>query len=401
MLLGILLLANSFAENTTYQGSLSTFDTPNLVDTMAKKWSVNSDSLFWRIPNISIDGAYSNISVSSIFMEQITGNVLLNSNILLYTKIPLSYQNYTTVPEIGNISVGTSYFVRVQRNVFSLGSSISAPTFYTVDIPLFWKYWMVKPYAIISRQTEKISITSTISARWYIGGNLLPHIDISMYKKVANKQRVYLGYTQNVLDTGVQLQLANIGYSYIWNSITIQPMMQIPVNIQTQVSNVVYRMQLQVSPGFEKKILDRDQDGIDNSMDICQDIPEDYDGFQDEDGCPDIDNDQDGIEDIRDFCIFLPEDYDGFQDEDGCPEPDNDNDNILDAIDRCPNAKETVNNYRDEDGCPDVGTGDDYDGDKKLDYLDRCPFEPEDYDGFQDEDGCPDIDNDQDGVIDK
>ena len=76
---------------------------------------------------------------------------------------------------------------------------------------------------------------------------------------------------------------------------------------------------------------DRDGDGIPDAVDACPDEPEDKDGFQDEDGCPDPDNDGDGIPDAKDKCPNEPEDKDGFQDEDGCPDRDNDNDGIPDA----------------------------------------------------------------------
>ena len=65
------------------------------------------------------------------------------------------------------------------------------------------------------------------------------------------------------------------------------------------------------------------------------------------------DRDGDGIPDNVDRCPDQPEDKDGFQDEDGCPDPDNDNDGIPDARDKCPNEPETFNNYKDDDGCPD------------------------------------------------
>jgi OOP family OmpA-OmpF porin len=98
---------------------------------------------------------------------------------------------------------------------------------------------------------------------------------------------------------------------------------------------------------------DRDGDGIPDDLDKCPNEPEDKDGFQDEDGCPDHDNDGDGIPDKLDKCPNEPEDKDGFQDEDGCPDPDNDGDGIPDIIDKCPNEPETFNNYQDADGCPD------------------------------------------------
>ena len=141
---------------------------------------------------------------------------------------------------------------------------------------------------------------------------------------------------------------------------------------------------------------DRDKDQIPDKDDACPDDPEDIDGFEDSDGCPDLDNDNDGIPDTMDKCPNEPEDFDGFEDEDGCPDPDNDNDNIPDSIDQCINVAEDFDGFEDHDGCPE------YDNDKDgiPDSLDLCISVPEDIDGFEDHDGCPDIDNDMDGVPD-
>ncbi|MCW5804649.1 MAG: OmpA family protein [Deltaproteobacteria bacterium] len=65
------------------------------------------------------------------------------------------------------------------------------------------------------------------------------------------------------------------------------------------------------------------------------------------------DTDHDGIVDSLDKCPTEPEDKDGFQDDDGCPDPDNDGDGVPDAQDQCPTEAETKNGYQDEDGCPD------------------------------------------------
>ncbi len=100
---------------------------------------------------------------------------------------------------------------------------------------------------------------------------------------------------------------------------------------------------------------DRDGDGIVDEDDACPDDAEDYDGFEDADGCPDPDNDGDGIPDTEDACPNAPEDFDGFEDEDGCPDPDNDGDGILDVDDQCPDEPEVYNGIEDEDGCPDAG----------------------------------------------
>jgi outer membrane protein OmpA-like peptidoglycan-associated protein len=131
---------------------------------------------------------------------------------------------------------------------------------------------------------------------------------------------------------------------------------------------------------------DRDHDGILDARDGCPDQPEDTDGFQDQDGCPDRDNDQDGILDPADRCPNDPEDKDNFEDEDGCSDPDNDRDEILDAADECPMAREDADGFEDADGCPEL----DNDADKIPDSKDLCPNEPEILNGIADNDGCPD-----------
>ncbi len=131
---------------------------------------------------------------------------------------------------------------------------------------------------------------------------------------------------------------------------------------------------------------DRDGDGIKDSVDQCPDDREDPDGWEDEDGCPELDNDLDGIQDIKDQCANDPEDKDGFEDTDGCPDRDNDQDAILDGDDKCPNDPEDRDGFEDQDGCPDL----DNDKDGIPDKDDKCPDEPEVKNGYADEDGCPD-----------
>jgi outer membrane protein OmpA-like peptidoglycan-associated protein len=121
---------------------------------------------------------------------------------------------------------------------------------------------------------------------------------------------------------------------------------------------------------------DADGDGIPDELDNCPNEAEDFDGFEDEDGCPDPDNDGDGILDVDDKCPDQAEDIDGFEDEDGCPDPDNDGDGILDVDDKCPNEPGPPENQ----GCPDP----DRDGDGVPDRIDNCPDEP----GTVENQGC-------------
>ena len=149
---------------------------------------------------------------------------------------------------------------------------------------------------------------------------------------------------------------------------------------------------------------DADLDGIIDAADQCPAEPEDADGYQDADGCPDVDNDQDGILDVDDDCPNEDETLNGFEDTDGCPDEsddeiveapdlellsgdeDTDGDGVMDADDDCPSDPEDPDGFEDEDGCPDL----DNDADDIGDALDECPLEAEVYNGIDDQDGCPD-----------
>ncbi len=115
------------------------------------------------------------------------------------------------------------------------------------------------------------------------------------------------------------------------------------------------------------EILDRDGDGIVDSLDACPDqaglaalqgCPDkDGDGIADKDdkcpdvaglakyqGCPIPDTDKDGINDEEDKCPNIP----GVARYQGCPIPDTDKDGVNDEEDKCPNEAGPASNY----GCP-------------------------------------------------
>jgi hypothetical protein len=184
-----------------------------------------------------------------------------------------------------------------------------------------------------------------------------------------------------------------------------------------------------VGAGWAPREHDKDHDGIPDDVDQCEDIPEDIDGFEDSDGCPDIDNDQDGIIDREDACPNVPGPKSTNPKKNGCPQADRDGDGIPDDVDACPDEKGEASDdprlngcpklalpppldpNKDDDGdgipnvqdaCPDLAgepstdprlngcPNPDRDGDTYLNEQDECPDAAEVFNGVKDEDGCPD-----------
>ena len=77
--------------------------------------------------------------------------------------------------------------------------------------------------------------------------------------------------------------------------------------------------------------------GTCTGLDNCPEEAEDFDGFQDDDGCPDADNDRDGL---CDPWVEAKGMLSTFA-------------HICKGVDLCPEQAETLNSYKDDDGCPD------------------------------------------------
>jgi outer membrane protein OmpA-like peptidoglycan-associated protein len=125
---------------------------------------------------------------------------------------------------------------------------------------------------------------------------------------------------------------------------------------------------------------DKDGDGLTDNVDECPEVP----GPEENNGCPWGDIDGDGVTDNIDDCDTIP----GPAENNGCPWGDRDEDGVLDNVDKCPDEAGPAENG----GCP----WGDRDGDGVLDNEDRCPDIP----GPADNGGCPYQDSDGDGVID-
>ena len=130
---------------------------------------------------------------------------------------------------------------------------------------------------------------------------------------------------------------------------------------------------------YGSSVRDQDGDGLLDPVDACPIDAEDFDQFEDTDGCPEADNDKDGYVDASDACPLVAEDDDNFEN-DGCPELDNDLDTVVDTEDLCPLVPGPV----EFQGCPDT------DKDGLADSEDQCPEDPGPKELF----GCPDRDAD-------
>ena len=84
--------------------------------------------------------------------------------------------------------------------------------------------------------------------------------------------------------------------------------------------------------GFSEKFA-----AVCTGLDNCPEEAEDFDGYQDDDGCPDADNDRDGL---CDPWVEAKGMFANFA-------------HICKGVDLCPEQPETLNEYKDDDGCPD------------------------------------------------
>jgi len=134
---------------------------------------------------------------------------------------------------------------------------------------------------------------------------------------------------------------------------------------------------------------DLDDDGILDENDDCIREKEDYNGFEDHDGCAD-DKDGDGIKGENDDCPFELEDFNGYEDADGCID-DFDYDEIVGN--KC-KTQEWIDEYKrehiDDEIRRDGTSTRNPDPDCFVD-MDECPNQPENYNRFEDTDGCPDL----------
>lgn len=289
----------------------------------------------------------------------------------------------------GGISHSETDFPNSDLGFYGYGA---AEYFFTTDKNLFLGLKIEAGYNQLSGnstsanafETDLLSFGPALTLNYQINKNIFPYIGLGI------KHLWYSDFTATDFtgDLGVRFLVSRyfaINGNVSLNFITEDNIDKLPITgssndfFSTFSIGFTYAVDLTIED-------DLDGDGIKNQVDSCPEQAEDFDNFEDDDGCPEFDNDNDGIVDSKDNCVNEAEDFDGFEDQDGCPDYDNDGDNISDQKDECPEMAEDFDGFEDTDGCPEL----DNDKDGIVDANDQCPNVAENFNNYQDTDGCPD-----------
>ncbi len=373
-------------------------------DTEAK----NLSGVAFGDPTLSLKGSYS-LARNHLFDMAVLGTVTLPTK---SSKGFLPKQG-GYMPNSGKVNLNDSGGLPLPPQYFSsFAPGGSARLLMTLDLTKIEE--APPPFRATLGSGFSFSGSKGADTRFLLGGGMewlaMPSLSFFINSQTETRLSKLKGFDQ----IGKEYSYAAVGFAAqgddgIFFSVNIQKSLPDPRPFRTydapvKGGTIMYatryqpRLALAANLGWSGTLVasDGDNDGIPDRDDLCPREKEDFDGFQDNDGCPDYDNDGDSIPDVLDKCPMQPEDRDGFQDTDGCPDLDNDKDGIPDAQDKCPNEPEDMDGFEDYDGCPDI----DNDKDGVPDAQDKCPNIAEDKDGFEDADGCPDPDNDQDKIPD-
>ena len=244
--------------------------------------------------------------------------------------------------------LGAWFGPRVYSGSSSLGYLEDAPFHPELDNAISLGFRVARPFlpwlvpelelAIAPGQTKPIGGAPATDVFWmdprlHLRFELLPGKRIQPFAVVGAGSPVLLSSARQTIGSGVTAAVYGGGGVRLdtTKGFTIRldaRMVAVPAVEKTLTSELEFGLGVEFTVGKTTtrarkavvKIADADGDGIADADDKCPDRPEDFDGFEDADGCPDIDNDGDRVLDIADKCPMLPETYNGFEDQDGCPD---------------------------------------------------------------------------------
>jgi len=352
----------------------------------------------------------------------------------------------------GNVGVGDLRIVprfrlyQTKNKLFAIGITpeFTAPTGNQVDPYMGSASWTFAPWINLSLDFNRFGFVLDFGYRLVKDSN---YMDINVDDQIRAKFGFWVGLVPQKLDLIGELMVStSVGKPFVLQATPIEPILGmrwhahkcVDVNfgggasVTEGVAGPRFRLFAGVTYGCDRCGLDDDGDGIGNCADACRGTPEDVDGFEDADGCPDGDDDGDktcdpwvaekGVQaDFADLCSEsdqCPKEP-GPTWNHGCPGGDGDADKdglcdpwveikkalgsyegICKGSDKCPEDPGPTWNH----GCPPPNP--DMDGDGVCDPWvtekgvaaeftavcagsDKCPDVAEDKDGDADDDGCP------------
>jgi outer membrane protein OmpA-like peptidoglycan-associated protein len=169
----------------------------------------------------------------------------------------------------------------------------------------------LEPVEGLTLSSDLVKVRDEDGLQFRIGGEM--EVPISNAASGAFR----LGIRDGKFTGGVGFTLSRITFDYAY---VIERESFLDENHRFSISLDLGGAKRVVTEGASANIGDKDGDGFPDDKDKCPDQAEDFDGFQDFDGCPDLDNDNDGIPDVNDLCPDQAEIKNGLEDDDGCPD---------------------------------------------------------------------------------
>jgi outer membrane protein OmpA-like peptidoglycan-associated protein len=191
------------------------------------------------------------------------------------------------------------------------GHAIAQLPFYNV-VPFF-----LAGYGLMGIKSNVILLGDDIDPAFHYGGGVKVYFTRHIGARI--EARNIISARENIQNSGVSHVQVLAGLTFTWLRAKPKKLPPMPPPEDPDRDNDGFLNNVDACPddaGVEPDgCPDSDGDGFPDKVDKCPTVP----GVE-PDGCPVEDTDSDGIMDPDDECVFKPENYNGFEDEDGCPD---------------------------------------------------------------------------------
>jgi outer membrane protein OmpA-like peptidoglycan-associated protein len=213
------------------------------------------------------------------------------------------------------VNLGTRIFTPFQVKGLPPGPAMEAPTLFELGPELLWALGLTADvHKAVRLALEAAGSESFVPA--FQAAQRTAGLFVSLFGRPSESITLYAGLGRSLAPGAVRTDDVRVMLGMSWSP----RMFRRPA--EQASTPAVLPLEEVAPPDLVDRHRDRDSDGIPDFRDACPDDPEDMDGYEDSDGCPELDNDSDGIPDEVDLCPNVPETVNGVQDSDGCPESD-------------------------------------------------------------------------------